>query len=643
MSNEIDVWQLSDLETAHLNEDRPEPTDENLLSMLGQLKDIWIPEDEPEANEILEWGARRMDFDGIESVTFNELERKTLAKTFSIVNLHNMISASKNLKEEVSLKDDIFRICDCIRRTREVVHAAKILYNTASTTNHNVMPDDANIESIINYDKQKLNTLQSLLIHFTSKLKLQEYRKFGDECWHQIKSSEGYNTQAWKADVKPNSEEALKIIDFLYQVVRKEIDFDQWKNLTNPHNNAERVVEHLINSEESEFPSLTVDRNKWSYDNGIYCVDTDTFWKYEEEDYWYEQATAIQNYRRSIGWGNDYTVVPPSSKEMTVKYFPQKFRFTIDPETEKSFNAHEIVLVELDKVLNTQNLTEDTKEWVLKMLARLFFKLGDKDKWQVVFFIKGVAGSGKSTLANLIRYMYPPSLVTTLSSNVEAKFGLSAIYKGLICVCSEVAEDFGLDQRDWQSAASGEELSIAIKNKTAISHKWTTPFFFLGNEIMNYKNASGSVDRRLFLIEFNFKVRGSDPHLFTKIVNDIDLFHRKSVSLYLEEVRKNGDKDIWCPAPSLLPQQIYDFKTNMRLRVDPLYCFLQSGVFDFDEEHQMSVSDFKEAYTAFRKENGLGGCKWNSDHYASIFTEIGIVLQKDMVQGVRFKDTETDS
>jgi len=266
------------------------------------------------------------------------------------------------------------------------------------------------------------------------------------------------------------------------------------------------------------------------------------------------------------------------------------------------------------------------------MLARLFFKVGEKDKWQVVFFIKGVAGSGKSTLAKLIRYMYPANLITTLSSNVEAKFGLSGIYKGLICICAEVREDFGLDQADWQSAASGEEMSIAIKNKTAITHLWDTPFFFLGNEVPNYKNASGSVDRRIFMIEFNYKVRGSDPKLFDKIIENIDLFQRKSVFLYLQEIRKHGDKDIWSSSPNLLPQQIYDFKMSMRNSVDCLYAFLKSSVFEYGSQYYITEDEFKELYGAHRKSVGEKQAKWNREHYLTTFQELGISRQEGTVQ-----------
>ena len=83
-----------------------------------------------------------------------------------------------------------------------------------------------------------------------------------------------------------------------------------------------------------------------------------------------------------------------------------------------------------------------------------------------------------------------------------------------------------------------------MKQRTAFAHRWTTPFSGRATS-SNYRNASGSVDRRFFMIEFNKKVRDSDPHLLSKFYQNIDLFQRKGVYLYHQALRKFRDKDIW--------------------------------------------------------------------------------------------------
>ena len=61
------------------------------------------------------------------------------------------------------------------------------------------------------------------------------------------------------------------------------------------------------------------------------------------------------------------------------------------------------------------------------LLGRLLYEVGQRDNWQVLLFVKGMAGSGKSTIAKLIRNCYPSHLVGTLGSKMEETFGLSAI------------------------------------------------------------------------------------------------------------------------------------------------------------------------------------------------------------------------
>ena len=340
-------------------------------------------------------------------------------------------------------------------------------------------------------------------------------------------------------------------------------------------------------------------------------------------------ATGV--YRNKVSWGDDYTVESPANDAVAVKFFDQDFTFTISPDAEIDFEeaggAGAILTPEITNILETQRLDKETQDWVILMLARLFFAVGEVDKRQVILFIKGVAGSGKSTLAQLIRLLYPEEMVSTLSSNIEPKFGLSAIYKGLVCVCSEVRRDFNLDQGDWQSAASGEEVQIAVKNKTAFQHKWDTSMFFLGNEMPDYRNNSESVSRRMLMVEFNVKVRASDPNLLSKMEKNIDKFMRKGVSMYLKKAREKGDTDIW--APGMVSSQLTGFKNNCRKGIDALYDFVSSSDNNFilGTEHQMPFGTFKSMYVTMRKNNGMPAISFNADHYQSVFGEFNLSVE----------------
>ena len=173
---------------------------------------------------------------------------------------------------------------------------------------------------------------------------------------------------------------------------------------------------------------------------------------------------------------------------------------------------------------------------------------------------------------------------------------------------------------------SGEEVQIAEKGKTAFPVKWEAPFFFLGNELPNYRNNSGSVDRRFLMIEFRHRVKDSDPKLFEKFAANIDRFMRKGVSLYHEMLYKHGDKDIW--AKGVLGPQIHAWRDAVKKSTDALHAFLTSGIFDIGNGLFMPLDDFKQAYTDYIKENGLDRVKWTREHYDAVFQDLGILVNK---------------
>jgi hypothetical protein len=322
--------------------------------------------------------------------------------------------------------------------------------------------------------------------------------------------------------------------------------------------------------------------------------------------------------------GKPYTVEKPGEQDVAVRHFDIDFRYAITPEAEAHFDPTTIELPAMEKIMNVQELAVDTQQWLVLMLCRLFFPVG-YDRWQVVLFIRGIAGSGKSTIAQIIRHFYPPTCVTTLSSNIEQKFGLSAIYKGLICICSEVREDFGLDQADWQSAVSGEEVQIASKGKTAFSHKWETPFLWLGNEMPKYRNASGSVDRRVLMVEFGKRVIHSDPHLLDKFKEDVDMFQRKGVALFHAAMRKHGHSDIW--AAGVLGAQLSDWRNAVKVASDPMFAFLTSEHVQLDETSWVPLDDFKQAYAEWRRVGGLDRAPIKREDYQKPFLDVGVSIR----------------
>ena len=131
----------------------------------------------------------------------------------------------------------------------------------------------------------------------------------------------------------------------------------------------------------------------------------------------------------------------------------------------------------------------------------------------------------------------------------------------------------------------------------------------------------------MLMVEFNVKVRASDPNLLSKMEKNIDKFIRKGVSMYLKKAREKGDTDIW--APGMVSSQLTGFKNNCRKGIDALYDFVSSSDNNFilGTEHQMPFGTFKSMYVTMRKNNGMPAISFNADHYQSVFGEFNLSVE----------------
>lgn len=666
-------WTLEDLFSSDVS-DKPPPTTENLLQLLSELHAFWKSPD-TNVNGLVQWACDRFDVSLDETFKFDTLQNNVKWRVVEIEKLHNLMKIHDVYAEHSIAKEQRDDILYIIRDARDCIFRSACLYHRLDCRREATLPDNmTSTEHFFNFDDSKNTSFQNLVLHVLELLRIAEYRRMDDWCYEQvftgIENGE-YATHAW--------EPKCRITDFLHENIRKEVDFQQWRNLTNPRDNAKWVAEHLSSAQHTEFPTILPDRFKWSYRNGIYDIEKDFFWPFYDRENWKQLSEKLVEYRRENGWGENYDLIPPTSDTVVIKYFDIDFRpygqvpdpvsfqrvqslidkqellkatndtlseeeeqeieilkeeimdiQRMDAEKEANFDPfNDLKTSDFDKIMFAQNLEGEVLEWVMIFLGRCLFPVSHFDKWQVILFVKGVAGSGKSTLAKLLRRFFPNNLVSTLSANIEKQFGLSAIYKSLLCVCSEVREDFGLNQADWQSAASGEEVSVAIKGQTAISMTWKIPMFFAGNELPRYTNAAGSVDRRIFMVEFNRKITTSDPFLYEKIENNFDLFHRKIVTLYLRKVREIGHQDIW--EPGLLPKELTEFRERMRRAVDPLMAYLDSGIFTFSPSLHTELKGFKDGFSDYVRENNLERKRWCPDFYTMTFQDKGIIIMKKRI------------
>jgi hypothetical protein len=258
------------------------------------------------------------------------------------------------------------------------------------------------------------------------------------------------------------------------------------------------------------------------------------------------------------------------------------------------------------------------------MGGKLCYDVGDIDGWQIIPFLKGVAMSGKSTIiTKVFKKFYESDDVKTLSNNVERKFGLGGIYDALMFIAPEVKGDLCLEQAEFQSLVSGEDISIAIKHEKAKSVEWTTPGILAGNEVPNWKDNSGSVLRRILPWNFNKKVMDADPHLDEKLDKELPAIMLKCIKAYLEYAQKYSDKDIW----NVVPSYFKVVQEQVAMITNSLQNFLASGKVVYGEDKFCLQTLFQHQFNNHCTENNLGKCKFNPDFYMGPFSSRGLEVR----------------
>lgn len=432
---------------------------------------------------------------------------------------------------------------------------------------------------------------QELLIYLLRQAYKNGYRRYRDQCCKEIR-----NTRAWKP--------IKEIKEFVYDETQKEDNTEMWMNLTNRGNMANDVIRHLSNCKDIQFSEIKKDRHVWSFENGLL------------------DARPIDENRDPGTNSPHFTFYEYTSKEfheldpnlVSCKYFDLPF----DPY-ENLTDWYHVPTPNFQKVLDYQRFDESVCRWLYVFMGRLCFDINELDGWQIIPFLKGIAQSGKSTLITKVaRKFYECEDVSTLSNNIEKKFGLSSIYKGFMFISPEIKGDLQLEQAEFQSLVSGEDVSVARKCESAISIQWKTPGILGGNEVPNWKDNSGSILRRLATVNFGRQIAPdvADPHLDEKLELELPAILCKCLRAYLDYAHRYSDKDIW----NILPAYFKQVQNQIATVTNALQHFLCSEKLRFGKDLCVPQRIFVERFNQHCKENVLGTFKFNQDFYAGPFS-----------------------
>ncbi|CAM9204595.1 unnamed protein product [Pylaiella littoralis] len=448
-----------------------------------------------------------------------------------------------------------------------------------------------------------------VVLYLLGELSRRRYRRLQGFVYKQVFLG-SYPTHAW--------EELCDIKSIIRVLCDKETHCEMWKH-SNTGGNFDACVKYLTNCLDLEFPDLNPKRRVWSFNDGIYDASDDSFTFYDQHI-------------------DDHLV----SCKIIYKDFHSSY-FTSPSRLSPKLVYDQLDTPLFDSIFEPQKWDSEMVWWMFVFIGRLFYEVSEMDSWQVIPFMKGVAGTGKSTVIRVIQMMYNRMDIGVISNNVEKKFGLSTIYNKTIFVVPELKGDFAMDQADFQSMVTGEELSMAVKHGNPLTGTWTTPGIMAGNESAGWEDKSGSISRRIVVFPFLHKVPQEklNPGLMGEIKeSEMPKIIRKSALAYLEAVRKFGGSDIW----QGLPSRIREERKKLQFSTNPLYAFISSDIIALSDEEYTLESMFVtklKAFAALKFPSSV--ITFTPDFYSYIFDEFGLKIRKDTLPWPRSSMTNVQT
>ena len=485
-------------------------------------------------------------------------------------------------------------LTDLSRRTQMLGHSISCIakhitnINSAITASRDAEVVLHSVEEFVSYDDLYSNKgftpFHELLDHVMGLFRSEGLRREGEDAYDKVYTEAGHPTIAW--------ERKYSIAEFVTLRVRKSVNIKMWLIKAKEKNPVPRIVDHLCSSNEAEFSDVNSSRTLFSFENGVYDAENNEFHPY---------PLARDSPLLAKG-------APSAGNHFAGVEFP-----VADYERLKGgdhLHYKNIDTGVLDSVLEYQDMPADAIEWIYFSIGRMIYPIGTYDDLQYFLFFDGAAGCGKSTIIKVIQSLYHKSKVGIVSNNIETTFGLSSLYDKWICVAPEIKHDWRISVTEFQSMASGESVSVAVKNKNTVQLVWNAPVALAGNEIPGFNDLAGSVSRRLLVPKFVNKPEREDATLLPRILGIMGHIILKANFAYRYMVANGFDSSLW----DIVPDYFADIRAEVQRAINPLIDFMESAKFVNDDardhrgrfKYKVGFQDFKDLVKDFFKEKHDG-------------------------------------
>ena len=496
------------------------------------------------------------------------------------------------------------KIYEVIFYSERLIRDAYILQRTIDPNRNSLCNEDPDV--LFKYarftDDSKKTPYQCLLLYLLEEFSEEGFTKSEDNLYKPV-LYKGYNTHAWKKQ--------CTIKDYIYQKTDHKINFNQWKNATangtSNINNAEKYFKELIGP---ELPALNKDRHLFAFRNGNYITRYNTSKPGETPVY----KDIFVPYGKKHPYLNNLSVA--------AKYHDVKFNNFDEYSEEEWFKIMDHCPV-FKSLLDYQEFTSEIQEWFCVLIGKMCFNLGDMDNWQVLLYLLGQAGAGKSTIVTkIVQKFYDEEDVGIIANNIDAKYGIKPHVNKFMVLAPEIAENFKMEQTDWQLLVEGGRNTYSEKYKSDETINWEVPMMMGGNKIMRYKNNSESVSRRTVVVNFWKKVVNTDTEIDKKLTKEIPNIMKMCIRGYYHILKIHGKKGIW----NILPQYFKENKEEMEQTTNSLQHFLKSEKVIFGDKLYVPLKVFSQIFNDHCRENNLPREQFTRDYYMGIFTNNNIKL-----------------
>jgi hypothetical protein len=408
------------------------------------------------------------------------------------------------------------------------------------------------------------------------------------------------------------------------EMVSGDYDYNMWKLYHSNSGYEKQTLKELKSCESSRLPWLVRNRTLFSFSNGLYDAENMVFHRFNRG------TGALE--------GDTSTL-----KGVAAKHFRG---VNFDPY-EEILDWRDIETPMLQHILDYQGITGEIGDWMYILLGRMLYDIGTHDKWQCCLYLKGFGATGKSTICSMICNMYEQKSVGNLGNSSERKFGISPLLGKYVFKASEIKQDMQIDQADLQQMISGEDVVVNIKNQTAQFIKWKAPGIFAGNEPPQWRDNSGSIQRRVVMFNFDKPVQqgqniGNLDDLLEQELPDILVKINRAYREAAQEYGQRGDLH------SYLPEYFKQTSRDLISSIQPLEAFLNSDEVIIEEGAVVAMPEFKERMQEYFMMNGMGRQRLTKEFISAPLTRRNLHITRneqgqEIIEGIRMRDSVTNN